>query len=577
MGPRLPQAAPTIAGHAGSPDAVRRLQTAIADLKALSVEPFLRQAAAAIQAENAQEAAQWAIKALERDERCGMAWYCLAIAREKAGDFKTALDCYESALALSPEHLEIANSLGRLAYRMGLRDLAEKFFGLYLAHFPNAFETANNLACCLRDRHEYAEAITVLQPVIQAHPTNAMLWNTLGTVLTDQGEFEASITFFDEALRLDKGYVKARYNRSTARLSMGDPAGALVDCERALKGKMAEHERTMMQLARSTMLIAMGRLKEGWDAYEARLSHHYYDALLYMYDQSKWTPDTDLTGKTLVVFAEQGLGDEVLFANQLPDVIEALGPDGHMILGVEKRLVSLFQRSFPTARVGAHATYNIEARTVRAAPFVSDEETIDCWAPMGSLLRRFRPDVAAFPDRPAFLTADPQRVAHWREVLKSAPPGPTVGILWKSLKLDGARLRYFSPFDYWRPILSVPGMVFVNLQYGDSDAETARAAEELGVQLWKPPGIDLKDDLDDLAALTLALDLVIGPANATTNIAAACGAPVWLISTPGAWPKLGTERYPWYPRTRVFNPPAFNTWLPVMEEIAAELPKAYPA
>ncbi len=99
----------------------------------------------------------------------------------------------------------------------------------------------------------------------------------------------------------------------------------------------------------------------------------------------------------------------------------------------------------------------------------------------------------------------------------------------------------------------------------------------MGVQLWKPPGIDLKDDLDDLAALTLALDLVIGPANATTNIAAACGAPVWLISTPGAWPKLGTERYPWYPRTRVFNPPAFNTWLPVMEEIAAELPKAYPA
>lgn len=196
---------------------------------------------------------------------------------------------------------------------------------------------------------------------------------------------------------------------------------------------------------------------------------------------------------------------------------------------------------------------------------------------MGSLLRRFRPNIESFPDRPSFLIADPQRVARWRETLRAAPPGPKIGLLWKSLKLDGARLRYFSPFDQWGAVLATPGAVFVNLQYGDSGAETAQAARELGVQLWRPPGIDLKDDLDDLAALTLALDLVIGPANATTNIAGACGAPVWLISTPGAWPKLGTERYPWYPAVRVFNPPAFNDWAPVMEQVARELAAAFPA
>jgi hypothetical protein len=332
----------------------------------------------------------------------------------------------------------------------------------------------------------------------------------------------------------------------------------------------------MMNLARSTMLIAMGRLEEGWEAYEARLSHHYFDATLYAADWPKWTPDMDLGGKTLLVFAEQGLGDEVLFANLLPDVIEALGPGGRLILGVEPRLVDLFRRSFPRARVDAHITHTIDARTVRRAPFLTAEDQIDAWAPMGALLRRFRKSVASFPDRPSFLTADPQRVAHWRDVIKSAPPGPKIGLLWKSLKLDGARLRYFSPFDQWRAVLATPGAVFVNLQYGDSGAETAQAARELGVQLWRPPGIDLKDELDDLAALTLALDLVIGPANATTNIAAACGAPVWLISTPGAWPKLGTERYPWYPAVRVFNPPAFNDWGPVMDEVAQELTAAFP-
>ena len=69
----------------------------------------------------------------------------------------------------------------------------------------------------------------------------------------------------------------------------------------------------------------------------------------------------------------------------------------------------------------------------------------------------------------------------------------------------------------------------------------------------------------------MALDLIIGPANATTNIAAASGADVWLISTPGAWPKLGTERYPWYPQVRVFNPPSYNVWEPVMAEVARAL------
>ena len=124
MPPNSPASAlePIVAGQAGSPDALRRLREAIAGLKTLSVEPLLRRSVAAIQSENAQEAAEWAIKALQRDEQCGMAWYCLAIAREKAGDFKTSVQCYEAALQLSPEHDEITSNLARLAYRMGMKE-----------------------------------------------------------------------------------------------------------------------------------------------------------------------------------------------------------------------------------------------------------------------------------------------------------------------------------------------------------------------------------------------------------------------------------------------------------------------
>ena len=117
-------------------------------------------------------------------------------------------------------------------------------------------------------------------------------------------------------------------------------------------------------------------------------------------------------------------------------------------------------------------------------------------------------------------------------------------------------------------MLATPGISFINLQYGDCEEELAQAKREFGVEIWTPPGIDLKKDLDDVTALCVALDLVVGFANASFNLAAAAGAPAWLISTPGSWPRLGTDRYPWYPQARVFVPATYGGWDEVMAQIA---------
>ena len=88
------------------------------------------------------------------------------------------------------------------------------------------------------------------------------------------------------------------------------------------------------------------------------------------------------------------------------------------------------------------------------------------------------------------------------------------------------------------------------------------------MEVWSPPNIDLTNDLDEVAALASALDLIAGPANATLNIAAACGTPTWFVCPPGGWPMLGTDRYPWYSKARVFMPPGFNRWKPAMAAMA---------
>jgi tetratricopeptide (TPR) repeat protein len=558
------------ASEATSREALARLNLALTELKAMRITPLLRRATAALEAKAWKLAADLALEALNLEERCGLAWHVLAIAREKVGDFTSAIQCYESALALSADQADIANDLGGLAYRLGMKPLALSLYAIYRAARPDCIQGVNSLACVQRDSHDYDAAIETLRPAIMANPDSPLLWNTLGTVLGEKGDMATALTFFEEALRCDPAHLHALYNRSHARLYQGDLDGALEDCDAAMALAKAPGDLAMMRLARSSILLCGGRVGEGWEDYEARLDPHLPDAIQFAIDRPRWNPRSRLTGKSLLLIGEQGLGDEVMFANLVPDVIEALGPGGQLTLALEPRLVSLFQRSFPTARVGAHVTQKIDGHTIRRAPFVTEPETIDLWTPIAAPLRKFRRSVEAYSARAGYLTADPGRVAHWRDILASRP-GFKVGVLWKSLKLDGVRLRYFSPFDQWRPVLETPGVSFVNLQYGDCQAELDQARETLGLEIWQPPGIDLKDDLDDVAALCMALDLVLGPANATTNIAAACGGAVWMIATPGAWPLLGTDRSPWYPQVRVFIPDRFNQWEAVMQDVANAL------
>lgn len=557
-------------GQAGTQDALARLNEAMKEIKALAIAPILKKAVDALNRENFKQGGKLALQALDYDERNGFAWYLLGIARERAGDFTNSVKAYEAALKLLPDHAEVANDLGRLAYRMGMSEQAEKLFAHFVQHAPDRPDGVNNLASCMRDQGRRDEAVEVLREAILRQPDSSMLWNTLGTIMMDDGDLPNALQFFSEAARLDPKFGKARYNISQVKLGLGDAKGALADCEAAMKRIITADDREMMRLARSSYMLALSNLAEGWDDYEARLSPQFADVTYFQIDRPQWKPGADLAGKTFLVIAEQGLGDELLFANLLPDVVKALGPDGKLVLAVERRLVSLFQRTFPDAEVRPHITYVYATRPLRVIPDF-DASGVDLWTPMGSLMREFRRSLDAFPDHKGYMTPDPKRVKHWQKVLKDAPDGPKVGLLWKSAINKDRRTRFFSPFEQWKPVLQTKGVSFINLQYGDCAAELKQAEEEFGVKIWQPPGIDLKMDLDDLAALCKAMDLVLGFANATFNIASSAGTPTWLISTPGSWPRLGTDHYPWYPQTRVFLPETFGDWDSVMQPMAEAL------
>jgi hypothetical protein len=250
-------------------------------------------------------------------------------------------------------------------------------------------------------------------------------------------------------------------------------------------------------------------------------------------------------------------------------VDQALGPEGRLSLAVEPRLVGLFQRSFPGAEVSAHATGRQGARRLRTAPHVADPQGIEFWAPMGSLPARFRRSLADFPDRAGYLTPDPQRIAHWAAWLGAGPPA--IGLTWRSGKLAGDRRRQYPPQDLWTPLLRTPGVRFVNLQYGDCADELARFRAASGAEILEPPGLDLRDDLEGLAALTVALSFTVAVSNATAALAGACGAPLGVIGGPANWTHLRVQAYPWYPTAEAFNTPSFADWSPAMEAAGARV------
>jgi len=557
----------TTMGDSASTDALERLKRSAQELKNAENAKIIGQAIEAVHKQDFAKGEKLALKLLKKDEQVGLAWHILGIAREKQGDFASSLKSYEAALALLTDHASVAGDLGRLAFRMNMVDFAAKFFAHFRLARPNDVEAANNLACALRELNREGEAIEVLKAALRAHPEAPGLWNTLGTVLCNMGDPGGSLVFFDEALRLAPQHSKALHNRAFAKADLGDVAGSLVDGEAAMKASSDPGDLVVMEFARATLLLALGRIAEGWKAYEARFSPEISDAPLFHVPAARWAGE-DLKGKTLMVVAEQGLGDEVMFANMLPDILDLLGPDGKLTLVVEHRLMSLFERSFPGIEVSYHKTVKYEGRVYRTAPFVENWERFDHWAALGDFLQPLRNSLEAFPDRRSFLTPDPERVAHWKAELDKLGPLPKVGLLWKSLNLKGERARQFSPFQLWEPVLKTPGVTLINLQYGDCEEEIALAKEKFGVDIWQPPGIDLKQDLDDVAALCAAVDLVVGYSNATINLAGSVGAPIFMLTGSASWTRLGSDRYPWYPSVRCFVIQKYGEWQGAMANLA---------
>lgn len=515
-------------------------------------------------------AARVAFKAFEAAPELAAANHVMALALDKLGHLSKAIDFYERAVARDPENPEIFHNIALVAWKLDMMEHAEKFNRMALRLEPGRRDTLINLAGCLRDQGHFDKAVELLRAAIYETQEDHVLWNAMGTVLLEAGDPEQAKVFYEEAIRLDPTFARAWHNLGYARSLAGEQAAALAAYDKCAALPMPPGDRAHMLHGRALSRLGLGEIKEGWEDYAIRLDPAYPPGTLFRIEEPRWDGRWPIRNKRMLLVGEQGLGDEVLFLSVVPDLLEALGPEGELLIACEPRLQGLIQRSFPNVIVGPHATVRREGRDIRAVTWLKKGQ-IDLWAPMGGPLASLRPDLKAFGKGAAYLAPDPEKSARVEAALAALPPGPKVGLCWKSNLMTVKRMKYFSPFDAWAPVLGVKGVTFVSMQYGDTGPERAEAERRFGATIHEIPDLDLMNDLDGVAAAGAALDLTLGPMNASTNLAAAAGGEVWVVASPGHWPLLGAHRLPWYAKSQAFTPETYGDWGPTMRAMANAL------
>ncbi|XWZ94594.1 tetratricopeptide repeat protein (plasmid) [Azospirillum sp. B2RO_4] len=511
-----------------------------------------------------------------------------ALLREAQGRFAGARDGFRAALVLEPAHAKALLRLAATERELGRNDaaLAAQRRAMTVSDDPADAGLFATLAGLLAGEGLPERAAQAARIAVALTPGDPALWNELANRLKGLGRLSESVAGHGRGLDLLPGNPVLLNNRADGWLKLGRLEPAETDARAATtansgfaagwntlgsvlmaRGKAGEAldafeqaidaggDAPQARFNRSVALLTLGRLAEGWDGYElgwAVPSGRFPRA---EFPQPLWD-GRPLGDGGLLVWGEQGLGDEVMFASLIPQ----LAAEGvRVVLDCDARLAPLLSRGLPPHSPGVTVVARREPPDERlTAPDVVAQ------IPAGSLPRLMRRRIEDFAGRqPAFLKADPGRVAELRQRLGDGRR--LIGVSWSSRNAAVGHLRSI-PLARLAKALERPGVTLVSLQYGDVAAEAAAA----GVT---DPGLDAWGDIDGLAALIAAMDLVVSVDNSTVHLAGGLGRPAWaLLPHAAEWRWMqGRSDTVWYPSVRLFRQRAPGDWDGVLREVGEAL------
>ncbi|WP_443642949.1 tetratricopeptide repeat protein [Candidatus Levibacter sp. Uisw_134_01] len=429
------------------------------------------------------------------------------------GQMETVIKQAEGLTAQYPGAYVVWNILGASREEIGMFD--ESIYAYKKAIFLKSdFADAHfNMGVALKNQGKLDEAIEAYKKSISLKPSRAEAYNNMGDTLYSQGKLDEAIEAYKKSISLKPDYAEAYYNMGLALhyLNKLDEAIEVYKKSISLKPDFAEAHYNL-----GFTLLKSGRLKEGLDESEWRWKNPEFLSNERNFIQPMWDGSQSLKDKRILLWSEQGIGDTLNWSSCL-SFLDSQAK--HCILECQDKLVPLLQRSFP----------NVEVKSEDRSLDINRDD-FDYHLPMGSLYRHFLSEITQNTKPKAYLVPDPDRVNYWRERLNSLGKGPYVGIGWKSTDMSPGRLPNYAPILEWSPVLKIPDVTFINLQYKDFEDDLAKVKDKLGVTVHNFDELDQFNNVDDTTALCAALDMLVSNHGTAPLISGAVGTPTKLAN-----------------------------------------------
>jgi len=527
------------------------------------IQDLLSQARGLVACDNLDQAIAVYRLILQQDPQCLEALHVCGSLEFHLQNYANAYPLLLKAVTLKPKNFELQLLLGKCTKNLKKYDEAESCLKQSLLINPKSVEALVELGLLYFVSGELDKAVDYLEAALRLDPNYYDAWTNLGVVLKDRGDFDEAFEKFSYAITLNSNHPNAFANRGVLLHMLGRFDDALVDLNRAVD---LSPELAPSHVSRGQLLLTLGYYETGWNEFEWRwqyLRENQSNTSKY-HDFPLWSGRESLVGKTILLYAEQGLGDTLQFCRYVGLVAQLAGK---VILECETPLFELFKSLEGVGHLISQG---------------QDIPSFDFQCPLMSLPRVFRTTLESIPYNIPYLHADPSKVKSWSTRL-GPKSRPRVGLVWSGgfrpgqPELWSVNKRRNLPLILLKPLASVP-VDFISLQKGDRPEAELQGLVAKG---WDGPQIanhvgDLYD-FSDTAALIANLDLVISVDTSTAHLSAALGKPTWILNrydTCWRW-LINRSDSPWYPSVKLYRQKALGQWDGVIQEVKANLLHSY--
>ncbi|MEP3112115.1 tetratricopeptide repeat protein [Nisaea sp.] len=482
---------------------------------------------------------------------------------QERGAVAEAIGFLQQAVRKEPGHANAHMNLGNAFRKDGRVEEAEAAHRQAVSLSPLSEEGHANLATTLMDQDMLEEADCALKRALLLNPILAEAANSFGFLLFNQRHYTQSGTWFGRAILLAPGYAAPETGLAELAYFSGQLEQSLRHSENALR---LAPEEPQIHLRHAIRLLAAGRLEEGWQEREWR--HKAPDRVRRIGLPPVWQGEP-LSGKRLLVCAEEGVGDEILYASILPEVSQQ---GAELVIECDERLLPVFRRSFPEALVHAYARAGDGFRPMQKYDWLPQDKPVDYAIDAGSLTLYFRRTLSDFEKTRPYLKPDPERVLQVHDMLGKTGDGLKVALAWRSRRSSAFRDVHYTALKEWLPLFALPEAQIFSIQYGENwGTEIETLERETGHAPTVLPDLDLTDNFDDILALVSSVDVLICPSSTLGWIGGALGAETWLFHPQPLFVQYGTESFPGFPSIKSFAKRFEASWDKTVSEITDAL------